>query len=459
MREKNREGIVLDLPFAEGSFSLQSPSVPTRHVLTPDASFYALCGDCVMFGIDTSRLVRLAGLPEGRHLRAKLAGTDVFACAELSGWTHRPEFESAFLQVGEAVTPEESVIGSAGLLMLEPGVKALEPLTPDIVQYWYDAIVEGLEVRGPARSKLQEEDDARRRRAIVAKACALDGILPAEGRELPPIVRALAAFDLFQTLRPFPAVNLFVGRLVYAHILASNRMGFATLVPVADFMRRWRAGATETPGFAVGTPFAQALARREDGALDWTEYYRVLIRYLLNELRWLGRKADGMLARRVRLEAIAEACPCLNERQKKIVVEALVHDDAEFTIKDHQRACGIAYSTAHDDLVELARLGLLAQGREGKELFFIPSDRPWEHACAYFREQAGSTFDRFYDENGRLRKGATQGKAALSRFDDEGAFWNPGSWPRFAPARRHAIFSRPLGDESATFFEDALRTT
>lgn len=412
----------------------------------------------MLVGIDGSKLARFSTLPEGRHMRARLAGRDMLACARLSGWSLRKQgFEEAFLQIEKASTPEESVVAAAGDMLLEPAARASETLVPDMIEAWYERIVDGLSVRSADRTALQRMDDRRRMRAIVAKACALDGMFPQEGSVLPPVLRALVAFDLFQALRPFPAANVFLGRLVYAHILASNRMGFVSLVPVADFIQRWRAGTSDFPGFAVDRPFAEAFARGRPGEVVWSEYYRVVVRYLLSETRWLGRKAAGMLARRERLKTVLDACSRLNERQRLIVLEALLHDDAEFTVKRHRLDARVAYSTAHDDLAYLVDQGLLRPAKEGRELYFVPCEEPWTWACAYFRAEAPDAFGRFYDESGRLRKEqAVLDETGDDLYYGDEAFWSPGEWPQYETVRRRAIFTQPLGRDDGSIFDDVM---
>jgi len=54
---------------------------------------------------------------------------------------------------------------------------------------------------------------------------------------------------------------------------------------------------------------------------------------------------------------------------------ALKHADALYTIASHRRSHAVAYATARADLLQLAQLGLLQEGKQGKTLVFLVPER------------------------------------------------------------------------------------
>lgn len=65
----------------------------------------------------------------------------------------------------------------------------------------------------------------------------------------------------------------------------------------------------------------------------------------------------------------------LNHRQTALLGHALKHPGAAYRVEGHQRSHGVVYQTARTDLLALAELGLLEQGRAGRAFVFIaPAD-------------------------------------------------------------------------------------
>jgi Fic family protein len=63
----------------------------------------------------------------------------------------------------------------------------------------------------------------------------------------------------------------------------------------------------------------------------------------------------------------------LNHRQRALLLHAIRHPDSVYEIAGHQSAHRIAYPTARNDLLELARLGLASKERRGKGFIFSPA--------------------------------------------------------------------------------------
>jgi len=61
----------------------------------------------------------------------------------------------------------------------------------------------------------------------------------------------------------------------------------------------------------------------------------------------------------------------LNYRQQSVLSHAIRHPNFRYSIAGHMGSQGIVYDTARTDLLALARLGFLEQGKSGKALVFI----------------------------------------------------------------------------------------
>jgi len=90
--------------------------------------------------------------------------------------------------------------------------------------------------------------------------------------------------------------------------------------------------------------------------------------------RHLQRKVkEARAAERLLDASIHDLRGKLNHRQIALLVHALKHADALYTIESHRRSHAVAYATARADLMQLAGLGLLREGRQGKRLIYTVS--------------------------------------------------------------------------------------
>lgn len=98
-------------------------------------------------------------------------------------------------------------------------------------------------------------------------------------------------------------------------------------------------------------------------------YQAEVIHRAIKELHaYIERKRKDVLATEARLKYVRR----LNHRQQALIIHALRHPFQEYTIASHQRSHAIAYATARADLLELADLHLLEQGKRGKAMIFEP---------------------------------------------------------------------------------------
>jgi Fic family protein len=85
--------------------------------------------------------------------------------------------------------------------------------------------------------------------------------------------------------------------------------------------------------------------------------------------KYLAEKQAEQKATAIALSAF----PDLNDRQRAIIANALTHADEVYTFLSHRESHGISQLTARSDLIELARKGLLMEGKLGRQRCFFPA--------------------------------------------------------------------------------------
>lgn len=154
-----------------------------------------------------------------------------------------------------------------------------------------------------------------------------------------------------------------------------------------------------------------------DGYFDWTRFFEQAVRLIIDEQRWTMTKLDGMARRRERFRAIIDADESMNFRQKEVLLEAVLHSNAEFTYGIHVHRYDVSYPCARSDFARLLDQGFLRQHDDGIRHFFVASDNFGEVFLNYLKEHCADAFSRFYREDGSLRD-------AFKSADDIAAEYN-----------------------------------
>ena len=99
--------------------------------------------------------------------------------------------------------------------------------------------------------------------------------------------------------------------------------------------------------------------------------------FLLHQLEVVHRATDELFARVERgeqqireTEQVLKDAHRFNHRQRAVLSHALRHPADEHTIQAHQRAHGVVYQTARQDLLDLARSGYLKKMKRGHAFVF-----------------------------------------------------------------------------------------
>jgi Fic family protein len=102
---------------------------------------------------------------------------------------------------------------------------------------------------------------------------------------------------------------------------------------------------------------------------------RVLLRAIDRLHIYLASKEEELRRTQEQLQRSAVLRAALNHRQLAVVNHALKRPLFTYTIQSHRGSHNVAYETARSDLMRLAKLGLLEQGKVGRSFHFTaPKD-------------------------------------------------------------------------------------
>ena len=359
----------------------------------PSRRLQKLLTACTAAGVTNPHALDVLASPEGRHVKINLLATDCFIALKDAGCAlPRRELAAAALGLEVPHSDQERLVRNFFQVALDSVGSGFRLATADDIARVYQRCIEG--VRLPTA-----HPEADREPSSDALAC-IERIFD-KTSELETLMGAIARLLAFLELRPLPFANMFIGRMAFSGLLHAQGLTVLSYLPVLDFLDSWQRGSFETPGYhPVGR--LSAAAQIIEGARDWTRFFEETLAWLLDETRWLLRKFARMKLRRERLEELLGRDTTYTERQHDVLLEALVHDDAEFTFSGLMEHYNVVYSTAHADLVGLCDDGFLQARRQGKRLVFIAVPEIHDRLHAFLRRIDSSLYAQFFDEQGRL---------------------------------------------------------
>ena len=344
--------------------------------------------------------------PEGGHIELNLAANEIVYAIGLE----HPDIDFGRLRrvCVHACDPEcgiELLAANAGKLLLSIEEYRGEAITPSFVEALYARLMDGIDA--------EPEGASSRAEGLELLCSFIDGGDGPFGGQYGDhrLIVALSVLFFLCGSRLFPAGNAPFAYLLYLLLLHRSGYHFSAHVPVmrllygadsplcADERERYAADGT-----VAGLPSDPAdLAVEYDGTYDWTLVFERAVELILAEQRWVMTKLEGMSRRRDRLRAIIDADGSMNARQKEVLLEAVLHSNAEFTYDIHMKRYAISYPSARSDFGRLIDLGFLQQSDDGVRHFFFASDDLHERCTIYLREHCSEAYLRYYDEEGRLR--------------------------------------------------------
>lgn len=251
-----------------------------------------------------------------------------------------------------------------------------EPLTPAFVLDLQRIVTEGTLDTPEDAGRLQQSGDVR-----VRVWGDDDQVLhtPPVARELPgrlatmceyangggagfvhPVVRAVFLHFWLGYDHPFADGNGRTARLLFYWSMLRDGYWLADFMAISSILRK--APAKYARSFL--------LTETDDNDLTYFLLYHlgVIVRALDEFAKYVERKSREMRA----AERLIKSTGRLNHRQVDLVSHALRNPEASYSVESHRRSHDVAYETARSDLLDLAELGLLVQGKVGKAFRFTP---------------------------------------------------------------------------------------
>lgn len=386
--------------------------------------------------------------PEGGHLELNMAANDiVYAIALEHAGVDIPRLRRVCVQACEPTNGIELLAANAGAILLAIEEYREEPFTPEFVEELYGRLMDRIVLRdagGPQRAGDGiGANDSGSAAAVEVRAEALALLCSFVNGDAGPLaghagdhrlIAALVALFFVCGPRPFPAGNAPFAFLLYVLLLHRSGYHFSAHVPVMRLLY----GAESEPaagdraryaveGGSVGLEKDPAqLAVECDGTYDWTLAFERAVELIVAEQRWVMTKAEGMSRRRDRMGAIIDADGSMNVRQKEVLLEAMLHSNAEFTYDIHMKRYAISYPSARSDFARLMDLGFLQQSDDGVRHFFFAADDLHERASVYLREHCAEAYLRYYDERGVLRLEFRAADEASKLYNRDIGFYEKG---------------------------------
>lgn len=344
--------------------------------------------------------------PEGGHLELNMAANEVVYAIGLE----HPDIDVARLRrvCVHACEPEcgiELLAANAGKVLLSIEEYRDEAITPAFVEMLYARLVAGIEA--------VPEDVSARVEGLELLCSFINGDtgpLKGQCRRPSPYCGADGSV-LRERIGHVPCGQCPV-RLP-AVLAAPSSLGLPFLGPCPRYALALRYRQRPV------RPRARALRRRggrADAAVRAGGSGRGIRRHLRLDVRvrtcrraYFGRAALGDDQTRGHEPATRSAARHhrrrrLDERrQKEVLLEAVLHSNAEFTYDIHMKRYAISYPSARSDFGRLMDLGFLQQSDDGVRHFFFANDDLHERCRAYLREHCAEAYLHYYDDEGRLR--------------------------------------------------------
>lgn len=182
-----------------------------------------------------------------------------------------------------------------------------------------------------------------------------------------PVVRAAALHYQIGFDHPFCDGNGRTARVIFLWSLLRQGYWLIEFLPVSRLILNSNA------------QYGHAYLHTETDGYDFT-YFLVYIARVLGlarrefKQRLEQQRQDSLAARRV-----FSADDRLNYRQRDLLLHALRHPGAVYTVEGHEDSHQVSYNTARTDLMALAEMGYLRSSRPGKKIEFIATNKTLGH--------------------------------------------------------------------------------
>ncbi|MEG0322459.1 MAG: hypothetical protein RR547_05020 [Raoultibacter sp.] len=354
--------------------------------------------------------------PEGGHYELSLAAGEVVAAAMLEN----PDLDSVQLKrvcvhACEPINGTELLVSNAGKILIGIEEYREEPLTATFIEDLYAKLTEGISIHevceiGGSSASMVGDLRTKALESFCMQLCPPKESVHADGLDGSAresweggnhtLVNALIALHYFITFRLFPAGNSVFAYVMYFLILHRSGYHFSAHIPVVELLYAQEECGEREYGL---TCEPDELAVACDGFNDWTRFFEQALECIVYEQRWIMTKLDGMSRRRERLRVIIDADESMNFRQKEVLLEAVLHSNAEFTYAIHEQRYDVSYPCARSDYARLLDSGFLRQHDDGIRHFFVASDNFTSVFPEYLKAHCPDAFYHYYHEDGSLR--------------------------------------------------------
>lgn len=181
-----------------------------------------------------------------------------------------------------------------------------------------------------------------------------------------PIIRAIVVHFVLGFDHPFADGNGRTARALFYWVMLKNNYWLFQFVTLSTYIKKAPA--------QYGKSFL--MSESDEGDLTY---------FIISQLDFIQKSITGLFGFIDRkqtqqqdafklLNAYLQAGK-LNARQAVLIQHALKHSGNVYTIERHKISQHLSYATAKDDLLKLAKLGLLQQSKQGRAFVFIaPND-------------------------------------------------------------------------------------
>lgn len=179
---------------------------------------------------------------------------------------------------------------------------------------------------------------------------------------LDPIIKAILLHFMLAYDHPFVDGNGRTARALFYWYMANQKYSLIEHISISSILK-------QSP-----IPYARAFLHTETDENDTTYFIIHQLDVILKAFRslheYLEKKAAEIKETEELLFANLSLQAILNYRQVMLLKHALKHPNMHYKIASHRQSHNVTYDTARNDLLELAKLGLLIKQKIGKAFIF-----------------------------------------------------------------------------------------
>ncbi|MFA7236396.1 MAG: Fic family protein [Phycisphaeraceae bacterium] len=275
-------------------------------------------------------------------------------------------------------TSEQMILNNYAAMRSIADMEGKTGLTPDIIFALHRTLVENTLEDSTAAGRFRRADE----RIDIVDAYGEVMHDPPPADELPSRLNALCQFANAQTPgyyihpvvrsiilhfwlaydHPFVDGNGRCARALFYWSMLRHDYWMCEYISISEVIRKAR------------TQYGLAFLHTETDDNDLTYFIAYHIQLIEKAVRQLLAYVQRKQQEQQAVENLLRSSVDLNHRQQALLSHALRHANAEYTVQSHQTSHNIVYETARQDLLDLAKRGLLTQRKIKRLWHFHPAD-------------------------------------------------------------------------------------